>query len=46
MVGYNTGDLCKKLTAAYRTLKDPVVVTWDGSNHDAHQYAELIKAVD
>lgn len=46
MVGYNTGDLCDALNAAYRKLKDPVVVTWDGSNHDAHQFEELIKIVD
>lgn len=36
MVGYNTGDLCNILTSCYRKLKNPVVVTWDGSNHDAH----------
>lgn len=46
MVGYNTGDLCSILTTCYKKLKNPIIVTWDGSNHDAHQYAELIESVD
>jgi hypothetical protein len=46
MVGYNTGDLCRILTESWNKLKNPCIITWDGSNHDAHQFAELIKAVD
>ena len=46
MVGYNTGELQRYLEKSWSALKDPVIVTWDGSQHDAHQYAELIEIVD
>jgi len=36
IVAYNTGDLCDHLYNRYNELKDPVVLTWDGSRFDAH----------
>jgi len=45
-VGLNTGQLCDRIQQEYARIPDPVPVTWDGSNHDGHQYKEIIKAVD
>lgn len=36
MVGYSTTKLCKYLTDAWNSLINPIIIVWDGSNHDAH----------
>jgi len=45
-IGLNTGELCDKLERIRLPIADSIPVTWDGSNHDGHQYEELIDGID
>lgn len=46
MVGYNSEEMAYKFTTEVLTLKDHRLIVWDGSQHDSHQHAALIEAVD
>jgi hypothetical protein len=45
-VGLNTGALTDRIQQVRRHIRCPIPITWDGSNHDGHQYKELIEGVD
>jgi len=45
-VGYNTQQTAHLIERVYATIPDAIPVTWDGSNHDGHQYEELIEGID
>jgi hypothetical protein len=45
-VGYNTGEICDLILKNSESISDSVPITWDGSNHDGHQYREIIEGID
>jgi len=45
-VGLNTGQLTDRISAVRATIPDSIPVTWDGSNHDGHQFEQLIDGID
>jgi len=45
-VGLNTQQTADRIAQVRRPIRDSIPVTWDGSNHDGHQYQELIDGVD
>jgi hypothetical protein len=45
-VGCNTAQLSDKIYKQYKKIPNAVAITWDGSNHDGHQYKEMIEIVD
>lgn len=44
--GLSAGALQNELTSRYKTLKDPRLLSFDGSRHDAHQHYDLLSIVD
>jgi len=44
--GWNSERLEETLTKEAAGLIDPQGMSWDGSNHDAHQHADFIESVD
>jgi len=44
--GWNSERLEETLTREAQQLDDPQGMSWDGSNHDAHQHSDFIESVD
>lgn len=45
-VGYNSHEVAQKLEECFYSVFDHQTVTWDGSQHDSHQFASLLRCVD